>query len=310
VLGDGSPAGMAELAAGLGGGGGAPPEVASVELDAVAWDAYLSPWPRVPASLGRGCSWRRCTFCPDHLHPRHAAAGAAAVVAWLESVAARFPDGAVLHLCDSALAVPHLALVARTIRERRLPLRWHGFVRVEAALADPGFAAELAAGGCVMLQLGVESASGPMLEKLGKGAGPELAAAVLQATAAAGIRNLVYLLFGLPGESDADRELTLAFVEQNAAAIHDLNLAILNLPRRSPMHAHPARFGISELVAFAPDTDLSLADDFRSGASHPRLEARRWLGRRMRKSPAVRAILGEVRDPFQGSHGCFLGLRK
>ncbi len=39
-----------------------------------------------------------------------------------------------------------------------------------------------------------------------------LAMRVLQATGAAGIRNQVYLLFGLPSETAADREATLALV--------------------------------------------------------------------------------------------------
>jgi hypothetical protein len=196
--------------------------------------------------------------------------------------------------------------VAEVIAGERLPLRWHGFVRVEPELADRDFAARLARGGCAMLQLGVETGSPRLAERMGKGADPALARAVLAATAAAGIRNHVYLLFGLPGEDDGDRELTLALVEELGDAIHAVNPALLNLPRRSPMHRHPERYGITELVGFGPDTDLSLYDDFRCGRSHPRLEARRWLGRRFFKSARVRAMRGHLRSPFKANHLCFL----
>jgi hypothetical protein len=179
-------------------------------------------------------------------------------------------------------------------------------VRVEPDFADPAFARELAEGGCAMLQLGVETAAPRLCEALGKGTDPELVRRVLRSTAAAGIRNHVYLLFGLPTEADPEREATLAFVEAEADAIHAVNPALLNLPKGSPMHRHPERFGITELVPFGTETDLSLYDDFRCGTSHPRPEARRWMGRRLFKSAALQAIQGRLRQPFKANHLCFL----
>ena len=279
----------------------------TVPPDEASWGDYLVPSPVVPAALGRGCYWRRCTFCPDHLHPPHAACAADGLERWLRETAARFgPTGAMLHLTDSALPPGHLLRLARAIREERLPLRWHGFVRVEPELADPAFARELAEGGCAMLQLGVETAAPRLCELLGKGVDPELVRRALRSTAAAGIRNHVYLLFGLPTETDEEREATLAFVEAEAASIHAVNPALLNLPKGSPMHRRPERYGITELVPFGTETDLSLYDDFRCGASHPRPEARRWMGRRLFKSAALQAIQGRLRQPFKANHLCFL----
>jgi hypothetical protein len=283
-----------------------PPGPRSVELGDVAWDDYLAPQPVLPAALGRGCYWRRCTFCPDHLHPRHEPCSPAGLGHWLGAVAARFPAGAMLHLTDSALPPRHLGEVATLIRAGGLPLRWHGFVRTEPELADDAFVRLLADGGCSLLQLGVESASERLLERMGKGASAELASRVLRAAARARIRCQVYLLFGVPGETDDDREQTLGWVEAHADAIAALNPALLNLPRGSPMHRHPERFGISELSPFGEKTDLSLYDDFRCGSSHPRSEARRWLARRFFKSPAVRAIGGALHVPFKANHLCFL----
>jgi hypothetical protein len=278
----------------------------SVGLDELPWGDYLAPLPVVPAALGRGCAWRRCTFCPDHLHPAHRACAPDELASWLRSVAARFPAGAMLHLTDSALPASHLAELAAIIAAERLPLRWHGFVRVQPELADPDFAHALARGGCALLQLGVESGSARLLELMGKGARPELSRRVLDVTAAAGIRNQIYLLFGLPTERDEDRELTLELVEAASSSIHAINAALLNLPRRSPMHAHAERFGITEIVPFGPDTDLSLYDDFRCDASHPRREARRWLAHRFFKSERVKAIQSRLRVPFKANHLCFL----
>lgn len=276
-------------------------------LDQTPWDAYLSPRPVVPAALGKGCYFRRCTFCPDHLHAPHAPTGERDLDAFLAAVADRFPGGAMLHLTDSALPPDHLEHVAEVIRRDRLPLAWHGFVRAEERFADPALARRLAEGGCAMLQIGVESGSTEMLRRMGKGIRPETARRVLAATAQAGIKNHVYLLFGMPGERDDDRELTLDLVREEAAHIHAINPALLNLPVGSPMHRHAAAFGITDLVPFAADTDYSLSIDFRCGASHPRREARAWLSHRFFKDPEVRRIQGHLKASFKANHLCFLG---
>ena len=297
---------LARLAVELGGHGEAPLGPLAPPLQDLEAHHYLAPEPIVPVALGRGCYWRRCTFCPDHLHPRYQVCQPDSLRAWLHAVARRFPGGAMLHLTDSALPMPLLDHLARVIRQDALPLRWHGFVRLERRFVDPAFAHHLAAGGAAMLQFGLETAAPSLLRGLGKGVTVEQARAVLRSTAAAGIRNHVYLLFGLPGETDALREETLAFVEQEGDAIHDLNNALFNLPRGSPMHRDPARWGISRVIPFGEDTDLSLYDDFRCGDSHPRLEARRWLNRRFFKSPVARRILGQLNNPFKANHSCFL----
>jgi hypothetical protein len=274
--------------------------------DEVPWHAYLSPEPILPAALARGCYWRQCTFCPEHLHPAREPCANDALGDWLRSVAAAFPGGAMLHLTDAALAPAQLARLARVISDEKLPLRWHGFARLEEPFADPGFARDLARGGCAMLQFGVETGSGRLWELLGKGAGAERAPRVLRACAGAGIRTHVYLLFGVPSETDHDREQTLQLVQQEAGSIHAVNAALLNLPKGSPMHRAPEQYGITRLVPFHPDTDLSLYDDFRCGQEHPRLQARRWLEKRFLRDAAVRAIQGRLRTSFKANHLCFL----
>lgn len=283
------------------------PAVLAPPLDQAPWDHYLSPLPTVPVALGKGCYYRRCTFCPDHLHDRHRACSRDALGEWLQGVAARFPRGAMLHLTDSALPPDHLERLAEVIQRDKLPLSWHGFVRAEERFADPAFARHLAEGGCKMLQLGIESGSPSVLRRLGKGIRPEGARRALAALGGAGIMNHVYLLFGVPGETDEDREMTLELVREAGSHIHAINPALLNLPKGSPMHRHAESFGITDLVPFAADTDLSLSVDFRCGASHPRREARTWLAQRFFKDASVRRIQGELKAAFKANHLCFLG---
>jgi radical SAM superfamily enzyme YgiQ (UPF0313 family) len=223
--------------------------------------------------------------------------------AWLHHLANRFPAGAMIHFTDSALPPAHLGRVADVIARDRLPLQWRGFVRCEKHFADPVFAQRLRDGGCAMLQLGIETGSERVLDLLGKGTGDaDRSRRVLQVLGNAGIRSYVYLLFGVPSETDADREQTLALVEAEARNIHAVNLAILNLPRGSPMWLNPQQFGITRIQPFHVETDLSLYDDFYCGDEHPRTQARRWLDRRFGKSAAVRQIGADFRSPFKENH--------
>jgi len=306
VLASSSEAEMDTLALEMGGHAQGETSVLAPDLDTTEWDAYLTPQPIVPVALGRGCYWRRCTFCPDYLHPAYTTGNSDRLAQWLETVAQRFPEGAMLHLTDSALSPTLLGRVAEVIQQQRLPLRWHGFVRLEARFGEPGFMRHLAEGGCAMLQWGLETASPRLLELMDKGVTAEQARRVLRSSAAAGIKNHAYLLFGLPTETEADREDTLTFIQDEADALHDLNASILNLPRRSPMHDEPQRYGITALSSFGHDTDLSLYADFRCGDSHPRVEARRWLSARFLKDPTVKGILGDLNGPFKENHACFL----
>lgn len=295
------------LAAKLGKPAGALPSgPRTLSLDAVPWDAYLSPVPIVPLALGRGCYWAKCTFCPDYIYARHRACPPDTLESVIEAVCERFPGGAMLHLTDAALPPKHLDHIAKAIVEMGAPLKWHGFVRPERKFTDPAFVERMAAGGCAMLQVGIESAAPRLLDMMEKGVDLECMKEMLRRTRAVGIRNQIYLLFGMPTETDLEREQTLEMVEDCEDAISDVNLSILNLPRKSPMQERPADFGITEILPFGEATDLSLYDDFRCGDRHPRLEARRWIAARMEKSPAVKAITGGLRAPFKANHACFL----
>jgi hypothetical protein len=180
-------------------------------------------------------------------------------------------------------------------------LSWHGFVRFEKALLDSGLAAGLAASGCAMLQLGLESGSQRVLDRLQKGTRLEDVSAILANLQRAGIASYVYVMLGTPGENEADAELTLRFLEAHADAIGFLNLAIMNLPRESELLADPAA-GIADAELLGTDEPLGLYRSFAPAAGWGRREARRFLDRRLLGSPAIRAIVQRTPPLFTSNH--------
>ncbi len=271
---------------------------------------YLSPVPILPVTASRGCYWRRCAFCPEAAAPTHgyACIEAASFPDLLLSLSAR--HGVThFHLTDNAIPVNVLRSVAARADDLAR-LRWHGFVRFERALADPGFAADLARAGCRMLQLGLESGSQRVLDRLGKGTRLEDASAILKTLAGAGISSCVYVMIGTPGETEEDAGATLAFLEAHAGEIGFLNMAVMNLPRDSTFLDSPEAYGIRDARLFSEDEPLGLYRAFEPAHGWGRAEARRFLSRRMLASPAIRAIVNRTPPLFTSNHAFFFGREK
>ncbi|MCK9459774.1 MAG: radical SAM protein [Proteobacteria bacterium] len=261
-------------------------------LDTLAWprmlakDPYLSARPIVPLALSSGCYWRRCRFCPDRALP-YRGVPAASLERFFGSVPASvFAARPVVHLVDSAIPPGPL--------RRFLPLAkaagaaFYGFARPTRQLLRGSLVDAAADAGCLMLQLGVESGSGALLGRFDKGVDPAEAERVIAAVAGAGIRTYLYLLFGLPGETDADREATLELLARNHRHVDFLNLSLFNLPSSCELTERAEEHGISLGEFPIEDAALRLYRPFTCGGRSPRDEARAFLKERVLWHPAIR----------------------
>ena len=259
--------------------------------------AYLSPEPVLQLTASRGCYWARCRFCPEAATPTqpYRVYPAERLPGLLRQLAAT-TGARRFHFTDNALPPAALRALAGAAQELA-GLAWHGFVRFESALAEPALAAGLAAGGCRMLQLGLESGSQQVLDRLHKGTQLETAARILANLHAAGIATYVYVLLGTPQESEAEAEATLGFLEAHAARIDFLNLAIMNLPREADFAGElPGAEWEEEPLGLYRPLDAS---------GWGRVAARRFLARRLLASPAIRAIVNRTPPWFTSNHAPF-----
>ena len=273
-------------------------------LAGLPWGRYLAPGPVLPVATSRGCYWRRCAFCPEAAQDRQPFRRASPRVLARSILEARDKQGVSwVHLTDDAVPPAALRALARELRGRGVS--WYGFVRLERALLDPGFATELAEGGCAMLQLGVETASQRLLDLMGKGTRAENAGPIIVNLARAGIRTYVYLLFGLPSETLEEAQGTIDWACAHAGSLTFLNLALMNHPRELPTESggggHPR----------APDLDLALdlslyqVEDVT--VARVRRRARSVLSQ-ARAHPVLRAILQRTPPGFTSNHAAFAPL--
>lgn len=264
---------------------------------------YLSPQPILPLAASRGCYWGKCRFCPEAAAPTHpfvvdpAASVPERLLALSNQTGVRH-----FHLTDNAIPIAALRALAGRAEELQA-LRWHGFVRFERALVEKELADGLARSGCTLLQLGLESGSQAVLDRMEKGTQLAEVGAILKNLRRAGIATYVYVMFGVPGETLADAELTRNFLEEHSDEIGFLNLALMNLPRDASMLGEPAAFGIAS-AELLDDTPLGLYSGFSSSTGWGRSEARRFVNE-LRREPAIRAILQRTPPWFTSNHAFF-----
>jgi hypothetical protein len=300
---------------------------AGAVLNRLAWprllsaQPYLSARPIIPLPLSVGCFWHRCLFCPDRVmkfRPLKIDTLNRFFCSVPSAVLNRRP---VVHLIDSAL--PPQSLRRFFPLAKAYGIGFYGFARPTAALCKDALLEQAARAGCLMLQLGLESGSRSLLERFEKGIDPQIVARVLRRSAAAGIRNYVYLMFGLPGETDQARTATLKFMEKNQAAVDFLNLSLFNLPRYCELTRRAAEFDIriqdfphQPPFAPTPRTSRSARDEALgirlyhpftcpNGAHRehsPRAAARRFIQRRFIKDPAVRPAYLRTPRWFRAAH--------
>jgi hypothetical protein len=268
---------------------------------------YLSPEPVLPVTSTRGCYWRRCRFCPEAVAPVHPyrVSDAETLPALLRELSDRYGVRR-FHLTDNAIPVSILRSMADAGSVLR-GLSWHGFARFERALLDPEFASSLAAAGCSMLQLGLESGSQPLLDRMGKGTRVADAAAILSNLSRAGIAAYVYVMLGSPGETESDAERTRSFLAEHAGEIGFLNLSILNMPRDASWSgiaegSAPREGGFND-----EDEPLGLYRRVAASDGWGRAQARRFLQKRILGDPAIRAIAARTPPWFGDSHAFFFG---
>ncbi|THB79184.1 MAG: radical SAM protein [Desulfobacteraceae bacterium] len=265
------------------------------------WDQYLAPGKILPFRASIGCYWSKCRFCPEkaEVRPYHSDR-ADRVVSQLEQLIQRHAPESV-HFIDNAVTPAVLKALCRRNQDREShhPFQWYGFVRFTKELADPDFCRDLAASGCRMLNLGLESGDQSVLDRMNKGTDLELASRALKSLHQAGILTYVYLLFGTAFEDQRAAIRTYEYVTAHEQWIDYLNLAVFNLPRFSEdamdLDTHEFYEG-----------DLSLYMNFTHPDGWERKQVKQFLDKHFKKNQSIAAIIRKTPPYFTSNHAMFL----
>ncbi len=256
--------------------------------------SYFAPVRIIPHAFSSGCGWRRCTFCPETAEGNpYLCEAPDRIPARLGELERRYRPG-LFHFTDNEIPVP----VLRVLASDPPGVPWYGFARFSGVLADPGFCHSLAEGGCVLLQLGLESGDQSVLDRLRKGTNLDLISRILGNLAAAGIATYLYVLFGTPAEDRRSALATQDFLERHADAVGFLNVALFSMPVSG---TEAKSLGTTPFY----EGDLSLYCDFAHPRGWDRQAVRAYIGGEFRGTPGVHAALLRTPPVFTSNHAVF-----
>lgn len=243
------------------------------DFDGLPLDRYLTPELVLPLLTSRGCYHGKCAFCNVGYgeSARFRQLRAEQVVDQMMALEDAYGAHHIF-FADEAITPRNLREMSLLLEKRGTPVDWCGCVRFERTLSKD-LLDTMARGGCVMLLLGLESASRPIIERIGKGIQIEQASRILRQSAEAGIWNHVFFFFGFPGETIDHAQETVDFVYEHKDAIHSASLDTFLLERYAPAHQFPETYGIKRVMQ-RPEKDLAIYFDYEveSGMSEKRAD--------------------------------------
>ncbi|MFZ4618797.1 MAG: B12-binding domain-containing radical SAM protein [Rectinemataceae bacterium] len=255
---------------------------------------YLAPGRIIPYNFSSGCPWKRCSFCPEKAEDsRYRGTRHETATMELHSLVAQYGP-TLLHITDNEISPLYL----RALANDPPGVPWYGFARFTALLGDRAFAGRLAASGCVMLQLGLESGDQAVLDALDKGINLTMIDHALEALADAGIAVYLYALFGTPAEDRDAAFRTRDFLASRADRVAFLNNAVFNMP----ISGQEAR-----MLSTKPfyEGELALYCEFAHPRGWNRPEVRRFLAGDLARTPEIAAILARNPPLLTSSHAAF-----
>lgn len=176
-------------------------------------DAYRpSGWANV--RISDGCPYA-CGFCafPEHGNERYVLMSLDRIERELDSIHA---SGAISHIffIDATMNVPRKKFkeILRLMIRKQYGLKWHCFFRCDQTDEETIWLMRDA--GCIGVFLGLESANATVLRNMDKTAHKEDFYRTLPWFKAAGLRQMVSVLVGFPGETIETFRETLDFIEE------------------------------------------------------------------------------------------------
>ncbi|MHC4985122.1 MAG: B12-binding domain-containing radical SAM protein [Planctomycetota bacterium] len=236
---------------------------------------YVSPLRLAPLMTSRGCYWDKCTFCT---HARTLGKGyrqaSADVVA--DSMAAYKRDFGVelVLFTDESLSPAMMRQLTERMEADDLTLRYASFSQIEQASIP--LLESAAQRGLTVMCLGLESACDRVLTLMNKSHRRADSQAVLDECDRHGVRVLYFVIFGFPGETDAEAEETLSYLDSVREKVWLIAPYPWAMVPDSYIGKHPEEFGIT---FEASPQGQPAASPFTIDSGMDAHQARQWVAR-------------------------------
>ncbi len=218
-----------------------PPDFSDLNLD-----AYLTPETVLPYSISRGCYWGRCVFCQnrygDHRMRRYQTVPIAKAISEMDRLAAQYGTRH-FNFSNDVIDPAYLTKFSRAVINGGHRFIWNTDLRAEKQF-DGDMCRLMARAGLNSVAIGFESGCQKTLDAMDKGKQVATVRAVMKNLYDAGIAVQAMGIFGFPGETEADGQSTVVFLEQSADHISYYVMGLLMVMPGSRMYADPQDHGV------------------------------------------------------------------
>ena len=209
----------------------------------------------------RGCPMR-CAFCCNPQGTRVRLRTPSRVVDEVERVVSDFGVGGV-NVYDNLFGLnrAHSLIVCDEMVRRRVDVVWGCWTAGD--LVDAQLAARIRAAGCITVLFGAESGDDEVLSRAGRGFTISQHQAGIRALLSAGLKVRVFLMVGLPGETEAGIRRTVDFAAECGAG--DVCLSLHRPWPGTAVWRNPRAFGLR--ITRGPDFEAYVEADSLSRAA-------------------------------------------
>ncbi len=207
-------------------------------------DSYLSPERFARLLTSRGCYWRKCAFCNHHqsylnqYFPRDEREVAENLKTMQQKWGIRH-----VHFVDEMIPPQRFVRLSRSIIDAGVDVNYYAYAMPEAGFT-PQVLGQMRQSGCRALMWGVESANPRVRTLMEKGVDIEVVSRVLRDSHRAGIKNVLFILFGFPTESESEAYDTLGFLLDHRDCIDGIHMETFYWAAGSPIDRQPEKYGV------------------------------------------------------------------
>lgn len=207
---------------------------------------YFNPLPVMPILGSRGCKWRRCSFCSHNSSfGPHRGRYTMAVVQEMMQLKTQFGCRH-FYFADQYVDPDFLNDLSDVIIASGLDCRFHIMARTIKEYT-PQLLNKAATAGCCWISWGMESGSQRLLDIMNKGTDVATSAEVIKAANAAGISNLLMMIFGAPGTDQACLEETFTFLDRIYGDIDSMTASAFVLFDNTSFSRNAAKYDLQIL---------------------------------------------------------------
>lgn len=200
---------------------------------------YFTPYPVIPIKTSSTCYYKKCVFCNHFSKSKY-------IEFDLNIIKKTVVSSKHNHffLIDDMISKKRLLEIANMFRP--LNKKWTCQLRPTKDL-DYKTLKILKKSGLSMVIWGVESSSDRILNLIQKGTNKSDIGLVLKNSHKAGIKNVVYILFGFPSETKDEFIETIEFLKENDETIDLISPSVFGLQRGTAVYRNPKDYGISKI---------------------------------------------------------------